>query len=274
MRILHLPLESLDGSSADLECLLIDNFPQIEADRVRPCVLVVPGGGYLETSPREAEPIAIRMLGYGFQACILHYSTDTARHPVALAEIAQAMTLIRSHADEWHIDPQAVFVAGFSAGGHLAANLGTEWDKPLLADLGFSAQMIQPNGLMLGYPVISSGEFAHNPSFERLLGDRANDPEARESVSIEKHVMPAFPPTFLFHTMTDTTVPVENSILLLSALRKAGVSVEAHFFPTGRHGVSLGTRESMYMDGTGVEECVQVWPDLFHAWVQRQLRQD
>lgn len=271
MRIMRQPLESLDGTAAQLEALLLDNTPEIDANRVRPCVLVVPGGGYLENSTRETEPIAVRMLGYGFQACILHYSTAPSRFPTALAELAQAMTIIRANAREWNIDPDAIFVAGFSAGGHLTAHLGAMWNSELLADLGFDASMIQPNGLLLGYPVISSGEFAHTPSFERLLGDAYEDRVQREAVSIEKIVTANFPPTFLFHTMTDMTVPVENSILLLAALRRAGVSVEAHFFPTGRHGVSLGTRESMYADGTGVEACVQVWPDLFKDWVERRV---
>ncbi|KFI68565.1 Xylan esterase/lipase [Bifidobacterium magnum] len=271
MRILHVPLESLDGTAAELECLLLDNTPEIDADRVRPCVVVVPGGGYLENSAREAEPIAVRMLSYGFQACVLHYSTAPSCHPVALAELAQAVALVRARAGDWHIDPRAVFVAGFSAGGHLAANLGAAWDGPMLASFGFDAQTIRPDGLMLGYPVISAGSFAHTPSFKRLLGERADDDAARAAVSIERLVTDAFPPTFLFHTMTDATVPVENSILLLQALRCAGVPVEAHFFPTGRHGVSLGTEESRYADGTGVEPCVQVWPNLFRDWVRRRL---
>lgn len=271
MRILHEPLASLDGTPAELECYLLDNFPEIKADRRRPCVLVVPGGGYLERSPREMEPIAVRMLGYGFQACVLHYSTAPSRFPTALHQLAQAVAMVRAHADDWHVDPRAVFVAGFSAGGHLVADLGAEWDGALLAGLGLDAAAIRPDGLMLGYPVISAGEHAHAPSFERLLGERAGDPAARDAVSVELQVTAAFPPTFLFHTMTDMTVPVENSILLLAALRRAGVDVEAHFFPSGRHGVALGTRESMYADGTGVEECVQVWPDLFRAWVERRV---
>ncbi|KFI65542.1 alpha/beta hydrolase [Bifidobacterium cuniculi] len=269
MRILHEPLVSLDGTPAELECYLLDNFPEIEADRRRPCVVVVPGGGYLECSPREMEPIAVRMLGYGFQACVLHYSTAPSCFPTALHELASAVAMVRAHADDWHIDPHAVLVGGFSAGGHLAADLGVEWNGALLAGFGFDAEVIRPDGLMLGYPVLSAGEHAHRPSFERLLGGRADDPAAREAVSIELRATAAFPPTFLFHTMTDATVPVANSLLLVEALRRAGVSVEAHLFPTGRHGVALGTPESMYADGTGVEECVQVWPDLFRDWVGR-----
>ena len=270
MNLLHIPVGE---ANAALDCYLLDNSPEIDAHRTRPCIIVVPGGGYLETSDREAEPIAVRMLAYGYQACVLRYSTYPAPYPTALLELAQAMAAIRTNAEDWHIDPDQLFVAGFSAGGHLTASLGASWSTELPEQYGFDAGQIRPNGLLLGYPVISSGEFAHRPSFDRLLGDRSTDHSALAHVSIETRVTPDFPPTFLFHTLTDSTVPIENSLLLIAALRRAGVSVEAHLFPSGRHGVSLGTVESMYADGSGVEECVQVWPELFRRWLDRRTQE-
>ena len=268
MKLLHIPIGDADAA---LDCYLLDNTPEIDPNRTRPCIIVVPGGGYLETSDREAEPIAIRMLSYGYQACVLRYSTYPAHYPIALLELAQAMGVIRAHAADWHIDPDQLFVAGFSAGGHLTASLGVAWNTELPEMHGFDAAQIRPNGLLLGYPVISSGDFAHRPSFDRLLGDLRDDTDALAHVSLETRVTHDFPPTFLFHTFTDTTVPIENSLLLIAALRRANVSVEAHLFPSGRHGVSLGTVESMYADGSGVEECVQIWPQLFRRWIDRRI---
>jgi acetyl esterase/lipase len=268
MRLMTIPID-VAGTQAALHSYLLDNTPEIDPHRVRPAVVIVPGGGYLETSDREAEPVAMKMLSFGYQAIVLRYTTP-APYPTALLQLAEAMRLVRDHASEWNIDPSAIMVMGFSAGGHLAADFCLEWKSEFLAEQGYTSAEIRPNGLALGYPVISSGKFAHNGSFENLLGPAANDSHARAHVSLEKRVNERngrdFPPVYLFTTMTDPSVPVENSLMFVSALHGVGVEIEAHFFPSGRHGVSLATRESMYADGTGVEKCVAVWPELFHQW--------
>ena len=268
MRLRSIAIEA-GGREARLDAYLLDNTPAIDPNRARPAILILPGGGYAETSDREAEPIAVTMLSFGYQAFVLRYSVAPARYPTALMQVAHAMQWIRTHADECHVRTDAIMVAGFSADGHLATDFCIESSGKALADAGYLAADIRPNGLVLGYPVISSGRYAHRASFDRLLGPGvADDPSALAHVSLELRVdeRTPMPPVFLFHTMSDPSVPVENSLLLLDALHRAGVEVEAHLFPTGRHGVALGSRESMYDDGTGVERCVQVWPALFHRW--------
>ena len=262
-------ISGIDGTAATLRGYVIDNSEEMDPDRKRPAVLIVPGGGYEMTSDREAEPIALAMLGYGFHAFVLRYSVAPSRYPVALLEAAEAMRLIRDHADEWHVDPQAVVVAGFSAGGHLAASLGTTGGDDVLTAHGYELTDIRPNGMMLGYPVISSGRYAHRGSFDALLGEHKDDPAMLERVSLEHHVSEATPPTFIWHTMPGESVPVRNTLLFIDALMAHHVSVEAHLFPSGGHGLSLGTTDTARSNGVGVEECVQIWPGLFHRWMNR-----
>lgn len=113
-------IEGIDGSQALFTGYIIDNSPEIDMDRRRPAVLVIPGGGYAMTSDREAEPIALKFVGAGYHAFTLRYSVHPSTYPTALIEASAAMALIREHADQWHINPDAVAVLGFSAGGHLA----------------------------------------------------------------------------------------------------------------------------------------------------------
>lgn len=268
MRHFIMDINGIDGSTASFRGYVSDNSDEIVPDRRRPAVLIIPGGGYEMTSDREAEPIAMRMLGLGFQAFVLRYSAAPSRYPVALLEAAQAMRLIRLHADEWHVDPQSIVAMGFSAGGHLAASLGTESGDEALREHGYDPDDTRPDGLALCYPVISSGAFAHRGSFEALLGERADDPAALESVSLERRVTPSTPPTFIWHTVPDDCVPVQNTLLFVDALMRNGVPVEAHLFPSGGHGLSLGTAESAWQGVNGIVECVQIWPRLFDRWMR------
>lgn len=262
MRYFEDEISGIDGSTATFVGYCLDNSSEIDPNRKRPSVLVIPGGGYEMTSDREAEPIAMQFLAAGFNAFVLRYSVKPSIFPVALLEAAEAMRRIRTHADEWHCDADAIAVIGFSAGGHLAANLATSASDDVLAAHGYDADAVRPNGLMLAYPVVTSGPLAHRGSFDALLGDRKADPEALDAVSIEKHIDAKTPPVFVWHTVPDDCVPYENTLMLVDACKKAGVSVEAHLFPSGGHGLSLGTAETAWQGVNGIEPCVQVWPKL------------
>lgn len=272
MQLITNTITGIDGTEAKFHAYLADNTPQIDLNRVRPAVLILPGGGFSKTSDRESEPIAIRMLSFGYQAFVLRYSVAPSRYPVSLLETADAVKLIREHAKEWHVDSDKLIVIGFSAGGHLAGQLTTKAGRKLLARHGYDLDQILPNGLALSYPVITSGEHAHRKSFDELLGpDGRGDADLLHEVSLEYQVTPETPRTFLWTTVTDNNVPVQNSLLFVNALLDAGVNVEAHFFPHGVHGSSLGTEETKFADGRGIEESLQIWPDLFHAWVEREF---
>lgn len=232
----------------------------------RPAVIVCPGGGYGFTSKREGEPVAVQYNAAGYQAFVLWYSVAPDVWPTALLELAYAVAHVRARAEEWGIDPDKIIIEGFSAGGHLAASLATFWNREFVwKPLGLSKEMVQPNGAVLSYPVITSGPYAHRGSFENLLGDRYE--ELLDFVSLEKQAGGQNPPTFIWHTYSDQAVPVENSIYLFEALRRHGVSAELHIFPDGPHGLSLANRETRSNPDDREYTAVQPWMQLSCTWI-------
>ena len=149
-------ITGIDGSEATFVRYVLDNSEEIDPKRQRPSVLVIPGGGYAMTSDREAEPIAMQFLAAGCNAFVLRYSVAPSVFPTALLEAAEAVQRIRAHADDWHCDPSKIAVIGFSAGGHLAANLATTAGDDTMRAHGYDPDAVRPNALMLGYPVITS----------------------------------------------------------------------------------------------------------------------
>lgn len=221
-----------------LVCWLRDIQESMPQVLTRPMVLVVPGGGYEHVSAREADPAALQFAAAGYHTAILYYGVgEKARDYLPLRQISQALGLLRAHAAEWGIQPDKIAVCGFSAGGHLALSSAVlDLPQPDQA-----AAQNRPNALILAYPVISAGLFAHRGSFVQLAG--SEDLEAHQCFSLEKAVHPGMPPVFVWHTMNDETVPVQNTLLLLDALQKVKVPCEAHLFAEGIHGASICTAE-------------------------------
>ena len=251
----------------------IQEYSEAMAINDRPLILLCPGGGYTRTSDREAEPMALKFLAMGYHAAVLRYSCAPAEYPTSLKELAYSIKFLREHAKEWHIDPHKIVVEGCYAGGHLAASLGVFWDEDFLAESqGLSAsehELLRPDGLLLCYPVITSGEYAHRGSVETLLGPQQLDNEEMVRLfSLENQVGPQVPPVFLWHTWTDQTVPVENSLLLASALRKHGISLEMHIYPRGIHGLSTASHEVEGRDGRYYEPSCQSWLPLVKTWLE------
>lgn len=263
---------SLNGVAPDvlLRPYLLDNSPEVEEGRRRPLVLILPGGGYGFRSFREAEPIAVRMMSLGLSACVVEYAVAPERFPAALLQVFAAIAHARENADSWHIDPERIYLMGFSAGGHLAASAGVFWSKPhYSARIGRQMQDVKPNALVLGYPVITGGKHAHEGSFENLLGDDRYS--FSETLSLERQVNPAVPPTFIFHTWEDAGVPVENALLFAQALKVHDVSCALHIFAKGGHGISL-SNDQVYDQARAeaIRPDVAKWVDLFDLW-QRDL---
>lgn len=257
-----------NGYQPTLHTYVLDNSPSIDDSRIRKAVVICPGGGYEHTSDREGEAIAIRLNSMGYQAFVLRYSTSPADFPVALYELATAMAIVRENAKEWHVDPNKIVVGGFSAGGHLAGCLGMLWNKGFIEkELGIPKEMFKPNGMLLSYPVITSKKFAHRNSFTNLLGKRYD--ELVDKVSLEDQVSENTPPAFIWHTYTDQAVPVENSLLLATSMKKYNIPLELHIYPHGTHGLGLASYETAKKD---CEEHIQYecqnWIDMFGIWLR------
>lgn len=237
-----------------------EDYETLAAHKIRPALVICPGGAYRWRSPREKDAPAFEFLSMGYQVFILEYSCmEEAKNYRPLKELAAAVALIRKRHEEWHIDPEKVAVLGFSAGGHLAASLGTFWNDKAL---GFPAS-VRPDALVLCYPVISTGEFAHEESAMWVSG---GDEDLREKMNLQDRITPDFPPTFLWHGGEDTSVPPENSLMLAVELKKNGVPFEFHLFGEGAHGISTCTREVETPD-----EVCRAWVPLCKTWLNRRF---
>lgn len=247
----------------------LDSSIEMRPNEKRPVILMCPGGGYEMTSDREAEPMAMQFLAMGYHVAILRYSVCPVRYPAALLQVAESVLYLKEHADEYHIDPEKIVVQGCSAGGHLAANYGIAWNSPFLTKLmGMEndPERLCVAGLLLCYPVITSGEKAHEESFRNLLGEQYE--EKKEELSLENQVTPDTPPTFLWHTATDDTVPVENSLYFFQSCLQQGVPAELHIYPVGGHGLSLANEETCRANGIGVQKECQSWINLAQTWLE------
>ena len=256
----------------NLYTYFLDSSIEMRPNEKRPVILMCPGGGYEMTSDREAEPMAMQFLAMGYHVAILRYSVCPVRYPAALLQVAESVLYLKEHADEYHIDPEKIVVQGCSAGGHLAANYGIAWNSPFLTKLmGMEndPERLCVAGLLLCYPVITSGEKAHEESFRNLLGEQYE--EKKDELSLENQVTPDTPPTFLWHTATDETVPVENSLYFFQACLQQGVSAELHIYPVGGHGLSLANEETCRANGIGVQKECQSWIGLAQTWLEEIL---
>jgi acetyl esterase/lipase len=206
-------------------------------DAARPAVLVLPGGGYVRQADHEAEPVAEWLAALNLHAVVLRYRLAPHRHPAPLDDARAALRRLRAGELGVAVDPHAVGVLGFSAGGHLAATLSTVGD-----DDGATGASARPDFAILCYPVISFEEDTHEGSVEALLGPGAT-PEARRALSADRLVTAATPPTFLWHTADDEAVPVTNALRYATALYRAGVPASLHVYPHGRHGLGLAPGE-------------------------------
>ncbi len=217
----------------------------------------LPGGGYQHLAfDKEGTDVARWLNARGVAAFVLKYRLGPKyHHPIELGDAQRAVRVVRGGG----YGVRQVGVWGFSAGGHLAASVGTMWDggKAGAAD-AVERESCRPDFLVLGYPVITMEEpFVHTGSRDNLLGIPA--PAALvEEMSLEKRVTSDAPPTFLFTTTDDKTVPVMNSVMFYSALVEKKVPAELHIFQQGPHGVGLAPG---FPDLKG-------WPDLVATWMR------
>ena len=189
-------------------------------------MIVCPGGSYTAlASNHEGRQVAAFLNSLGVAAFVLRYRLGPKyHHPVEIGDARRALRTLRAHAGDWRLDPARIGIIGFSAGGHLAMSASILFDagNPSAGDIVDRASS-RPDIVVLGYPVISmTASWTHAGSKRNLLGESA-DPELARQLSGEQVVTKETPPTFIFQTNEDLTVPAENSLHYFLALRRAGV---------------------------------------------------
>jgi acetyl esterase/lipase len=205
-------------------------------------VIICPGGGYsILAIDKEGFAVAKKFNELGITAFVLKYRLpsdlimeDKSVGP--LQDALQAMYLVRKNASVWGINPAKIGIMGFSAGGHLAGSLSVHYN-----DLKVQNQeniSLRPDFSILIYGVISFGQYTHNGSLTRLLGDNSTA-EQRKYWSSELQVNAQTPMAFLVHANNDGAVPVKNSIMYNEALTKFKVPAELHIYPAGGHGFGM-----------------------------------
>lgn len=236
-------------------------YPADKAHANGTAVVICPGGGYqILAVDHEGTQVAKWYNRIGVTAFVLKYRlAPRYKHPAPMQDVQRALQYVRSHAKHYHLAPNRIGVAGFSAGGHLASTAATHFveAKPDAKD-PIEHVTSRPNFAVLGYPVITmTQDFGHAGSKRNLLGEHPGE-ELSQLMSNELQVTSQTPPTFLFHTGDDTGVPVENALAFYSACRKHKVPVELHVYQFGPHGVGLAPGDA----------ALNTWKDHVHDWLR------
>lgn len=260
-----------DDESVYMDAYLPEPHKEI-AIKSRRAIIVFPGGGYRFCSGRESDPVARKFLGEGFSVFVLYYSLcEKAREPRQLIDASMAVEHVRKNAEEYGVDPDKIFVCGFSAGGHLAASIGTLWHTDYAKtspDMPYGIN--RPNGMILCYPVINTVKYLENSNEKGKIeyGDPDTDVGALTS-QLDLQVKSGLtPPAYIWTTFEDTLVPPENSIHFALAMQKEKIPYELHVYKHGWHGLSLCTPE---VDRSGKAQLfadVATWADEAAAWAK------
>jgi acetyl esterase/lipase len=285
-------------SGAYFTAYLLEDSKELMPGKKRPVVVIAPGGGYLFTSDREAEPIAMKFLSLGYHAVVLRYTTgdmEGERIGVgkqALKELAHTVRYLRQKSDLWYLDKDKIAVCGFSAGAHLAASLGVHWhDKELAESVHVNlvdVEEIKPNALILGYGLLDyqvmkdkamaeteneelKDSFAFIEIANRALTGVSNlTDEVIRKYSPSCWVSKNTPPAFLWHTSKDNLVFSENSLTFALALAKQKVPYELHVFQDGGHGLALANETTANSEEQINQEC-EIWFELAAKWLKKYL---
>lgn len=212
-----------------------------QAEATGAAIVIFPGGGYGALADHEGAGYARWFNELGLAGFVVKYrlGSNGYRHPAMLQDAARSVRWVRAHASEYGVDPERIGVIGSSAGGHLASTILTHFDHGNVeSEDPVERLSSRPDWGILCYPVITMQEFTHQGSRRNLLGENP-DSELLWLLSNELQVSPQTPPCFLWHTLEDKGVPMENSLMFAQALRKANVPFALHIYQKGRHGIGL-----------------------------------
>lgn len=226
---------------------MVISWPEVPRSSRLPCVLICPGGGYSRlVIDREGHDRARWFNERGMAAAVLKYRLPDGKlppdgEPLPLQDARRAIQILRARANEWGFDPERIGVAGSSAGGHLAAILGTRLKAPRAesADL-IEREASRPDFMILFYPVVtlSRQDLTHAGSRDNLLGQAASE-EVRKMYSADQQVSARTPRVFVTHARDDKPVPFANSEIFVEALETFGVPVRFVPLEEGGHGFRL-----------------------------------
>lgn len=294
-----------DRPDVVLKAFIPDELPVNSQAALRPALIICPGGSYLGTSDREADPVALRFVENGYPSFVLRYSTYNYGHmdgmenpetpagnpnaafPGPLLDLGRAMLVIRGNTCRWQADPDRLAICGFSAGGHLSASLAVHWHEDWLAEaLDCDSADIRPAGIILGYPltdyrfmkICADMMRESSPGLQDLwhysntavFGKSEPTDEDLARLTPVLHVSEKTPPAFIWHTADDALVPVANSLNLAGALALKGVPCELHVFEKGRHGMSLAD-ETTAEHPEHISEQARQWVPMAINWLERHL---
>lgn len=251
-----------DTTDAKMTSYILDDGEFGRKGMKRPAVVICPGGGYTMVSKNEGEPVALFFNRQGYNAFVVEYSVKIDNpFPIALRELAKAVSIVRENKEEWLISDE-ITVVGFSAGGNLALSLAIyAKDKIITEDIGLTYEMIKPDNLILGYPAVTlhpkreEGEIPKElielmdlglmPDFrgpnirEILLGKLNPSEDEMESLNLLDKIHNELPATFIWGSYEDSVIPASDYIDIAKKLYTLNVPCELHLFGHGPHGVSL-----------------------------------
>ena len=227
-------------------------------DEARPTIIISAGGGYKYTSPREEEPVMKKYYEAGYNVVIVNYRETEELYPKPQEYLAYVISLMQ---DDYRVSK--LIGIGFSAGGHCMLEVNCHNEKYNIRRCDY---------LILGYPVVTSNElYSHKGSFENLLGDDYNNKDLMNYLSLETQIDSNMPDLFLWSTITDESVNIFNSLLLVEAYKKNNLNAEFHMFPLGGHGLSVANLESAQGNDEKNIPYIQDWVSYSLKWLKYKL---
>ncbi len=300
MQYLEFPLRK-DGT-ATLCAYILDPAIRFNLRKTRPAMVICPGGAYLTLATKEAEPVAARWMGLGYQAFVVRYKhyvvrrqeetggapevDEGSRIPEQLVDLMAAMRIVHEHAAEWDIDEDRIYCMGFSAGAHLVGSLAERFDEQgLLERAGATAAQVKPAGVVMGYPMINAGLSSRAldevppqmvPTIQlvtkALFGTDTPTPEEIDAIDLVAHVRPDMPRVFAWHSTEDVVVNPADTLAFFGALQAEHVPCELHFYQCGPHGTSLCDETSASAD-EDLQPLSAPWVEACRRWLDLDVDQ-
>ncbi|MCC6107812.1 MAG: alpha/beta hydrolase [Atopobiaceae bacterium] len=283
------------SGNACIDCYLPDPAIGFHEDRPRPALVICPGGAYLIHATKEGEAVALEFCARGFAAFVLKYTVGldrehpengfnrAARYPMQALELMEAIHILRKQRDEFHLTDD-IFLVGFSAGGHVAATVGTRWmDPELTGQLSFvpEPKELRTAGMVLGYPMLGDNpEDFQGSEFKNLdrgavlqmnhvlYGADAPSDDQRSTVDLVRFVSKDSVPAFIWHSADDPVVDSRKTTAFILRMQEMGIDCEYHLFSCGKHGLALANKYYAH-DESGYDQAISGWPNLAEYWMDR-----